>query len=440
MWCVTFLAPISAVASDDAFSPNSDAESEEKIELSLNSVIMFALDQDPDILISEARVEQARGVVKRAHAALYPTLDVETSLGREYNGPAAGEPGGDSGTNGTGGISFLAGQLLYDGGIAGSTIRQQTYAKSSAEVRSEAATENLITQAIVHYLSIYRLQNQVENSEGFIERVHKITNIVEDMFQAGAQGKVAVDYAKSRYSASKTDFNRLNASLNDAKSELEFLTGPLPGLVAVLPEDVNPDARVIDYYFDKAMKNNSALRVNRFELKSRKERLKAVKAEYLPVIDMTLEARHRWNDGGEIGVNQRLRALVNMRWSLFDGFERDGEKQLVMGQIDELKAVDDRITNELQRQVKQSYNQIKSLRESIKTTTEEIKSNKDLQGLNLQNFKLGNVNVIELIEGEERLNAARLRKYDLIGDLYFSAYELLVLAGVLDKENFCASC
>jgi len=324
--------------------------------------------------------------------------------------------------------------------VTGSTIRQQGYAKNSADVRAEAAIESVITQALNHYLSIYRLQNQVRDSQGFIESVQRITSIVEDMYQAGAQGKVAVDYVNSRFSSAKTDFNRLNASLNDAQSELEFLTGPLPGLVAMLPEDVNTDMRSIDFYFDKAMEYNSAMRINLYELKSRRERLNAVKGEYLPVVDTSFELRHRWNDGGDIGPAQRMRALVNMRWKLFDGFERDAEKQLVMGQLDELHANNDKITNELRRQVKQSYNQVISLRESIKITQQEIKSNEDLQNLNMQNFKMGNVNVIDLMEGEERLNVARLRKYDLITDMYFNAYQLLVLVGVMDKENFCASC
>ena len=421
-------------------SPLSAAEPQEKIELSLNSIVMFALESNPDLDISRARVKQAEGAVKKAEAALYPKMDFEAGLGREYNSPAAGAAGGESGTNPTGLMGFLARQLLYDGGSTSATIRQQSLSKRSAEVRSEVAAETIITDAFKHYLSIYKFQHQAEESEGFLNRVQDITKTVDDLYTAGAAGKVAVDYVNSRFSAAKIDINKLVSSLNDAQSELEFLTGPLPGLVAVLPEDLRPEARKIDYYFDKALEQNSALRINRYELQSRLERVNAIKNSYYPVIDTTLELKHKYKDGGDIPANQRMRAMVNFKFNIFDGFERDAEKMTAMAQVDEIEATEQKVIKELKRQITQSYNQLLSLRTSIKETDNEIVSNESLQDLNMQNFKLGNVNVIELMEGEERLNAARLKKYDLISEMYYSAYELLVLVGAMDKENFCASC
>ena len=70
----------------------------------------------------------------------------------------------------------------------------------------------------------------------------------------------------------------------------------------------------------------------------------------------------------------------------------------------------------------------------------EISSSEGLQELNRQNFEEGNLDLIKLIEGEERLNAAYEKLHQQRSDLYLAAYKLLLDVGILKKEFFCKDC
>jgi len=53
---------------------------------------------------------------------------------------------------------------------------------------------------------------------------------------------------------------------------------------------------------------------------------------------------------------------------------------------------------------------------------------------------LGEGNLINLIEGEERLNSAIIKQNQLRRDLLLNTYQLIRIAGLMDKQIFCKSC
>src|SRR5690606_131485 len=136
---------------------------------------------------------------------------------------------------------------------------------------------------------------------------------------------------------------------------------------------------------------------------------------------------------GPIGRDQDVRAFFDLSWTLFDGWARDAKVGKIRSQINELDIKDQKIIKELKRDIKQFYNQILATRQSIDVTLDEIASNESLQELNMENFELGNIDVIELIEGEERLNASKLKLNGQVADLYLNTYRLLLTIGYLEK-------
>lgn len=407
----------------------------EPVDLSLSTMVLFAMDRNPDVLMAVERQDQIGYFVNEGKSDYYPQVQLEVSGGREYISPLAG-----SNANNLAKSTVSLNQKLFDGYVTDSEVSRREELKVSADYDVNKEKENLILKVTEYYLSVLRFQNVVKSTENFVVEVDKIVKVIKDMYDAGATGKAMLDYAQSRQAAAYVDLNEAKSSLNDGISNLEFLTGPLPDFVAIVPDEFNPDNIDKSIFVDSMEAENTLIQKNQAELRAMQYQLKSEKGQFYPKVDLRMKAEQKYNDGGDVGAGQNLKGTVNLTYEIFDGFNKKNRVGRVNGQIRELELKDRKIYEELKKDITLAYNQVSALKESIQVTNSEIRSNRALQSLNRENFKLGSINVIELIEGEERLNSAYNRKYKLEQDMLQSTYSLLVTTAILQDKFFCETC
>jgi len=410
----------------------------EKLDLSLSSVVLFALHENPDIGMAQEKATQSEFFIEEAKADYYPTLQMTASGAREYNNPASGADG--SVVNNSSSLSLVAEQVIFNGFETVEEVRRRKELTEVAHYQTRGVINEVLNDSINYYLSIYRYQKTLDDMDHFIAEVDKVVETIKQMYEAGAASKAMLDYAQSRLSFARTEYNDAMASLNDALSNLEFLTGRLPPFNAIPPEQLHPDKLDIDEYLDFAMDNNTDIKLNESDRQAMKHTLNIERSAYFPDVSLRLEAGQTNNDGGEVGPDKNVKALFEVQYEIFDGFARKNATKRTKSQLKELDIREDKIVSELKKDIKLYYNQIQSIKSAIELTQDEIVSNEALQELNRENFKLGTINLIELIEGEERLNAARIREHTLMSNLYLNTYQLLLEVGSLKEHYFCGSC
>ena len=409
--------------------------SSEPVELSLSTMILFAMDQNPDVLMAVDRQEQLGYFVKEGKSDYYPKLQLTSQGGREYITPTGGKN-----ANNLSKTAITLNQKIFDGYGTKAEIARREKLRDSADLDVDKEKEDLILLVTEYYLSILRYQNVVRDTQNFVKEVDIIVKTIADMFEAGAIGKAMLDYAKSRQAAAYVDLNEAKSSLNDGISNLEYLTGPLPDFLSVPPDQFNPNKVKKNIFIDQMGEENTLIQKSQAEIEAMEQQLKVEKAQYYPKLDLNMKAEQTHNDGGDIGRARNLKGTVNLTYDIFDGFNKKNRVGRVASQIRELEHRDKKIYEELKKDINLSYNQIAAVQESIRATNQEIRSNRALQRLNRENFKLGSINVIELMEGEERLNTAYSRKHKLEEDLYTNIYSLLVKTAVIEERFFCETC
>lgn len=411
------------------------------ITLSMNSAVLFALNKNPDIEMFWERYIQSKNFVKESQAGFFPTVDLNISGGREYRDPSAGtSPLKNDVTNN---VSFgiTVEQMIYDGFKTVNETNRRRDLNEAALWRVQSNVENILQDTIENYLEMVLFQAEIKAISLLIMDIKETLMYVESQFTEGAASKVIVDYANSRLSFAETSLSRAQSSYNDAKSRLEFLTGRLPPIVeAYYPEEMNPEKLDMSFYLDSLDDGNSLMLANQYEIEAMKKQLKIQKAANSPEASLVLHGSQSHNDGGNIGVFRELSASMRVSYNIFDGFKNKYAKRRVFSQISELEHRKDKVKNELVRDIKLFYNQIIANKQSLLTNESEIRSSEALKVLNEENFKSGNLNIIELIESAERLNVAKLSKIRLINDQYLNAYKLIIKANVLDQNFFCESC
>lgn len=414
------------------------------MDLSLQSVMLFALNNNPEIKIAKEHETQAGYATQEALSILYPQLEVTVKAGEEYNAPAnftdADAIVGKSNVNPSAEVILSANQLLYDGSTSREEVRRRETLEQSSQLQTHLVRERIMITTIESYMLVYRLQNTLAEYDAFLGRLDAIIHKVKLMVDAGAESKAKLKYANSRLAFAQADYNNTRASLTDALTDLEFLTGKLPAFKAVAPEVVDLVQIQLGAYKDLAEKNNTNFLINATDRKALEHELEGVKGRYLPTVNMIVEMSQSHDSGGEVGRDRSAIALLQLSYKIFDGYARDASKGRVTSQLSEIDFRRQRAERDIMQKIKLAYNQITALEAEHHALLQEIEANTELQALYKEQFELGEGDVIAMIEGEERLFTSRTRLYKIDTDIINNSYALLRQIGYLDQQGFCENC
>ncbi len=412
-----------------------------QMRLSLDSAVLFALHNNPDAMIAYERQVQAKLAVKEAKSLLYPQADFSLRGGVEYNDPTS-TPGvrNDGDTVPSGQARILVNQLLYDGKSTPQEIKRRKNLLNSAAINSDVIVEKLMTDTVTAYASVWRYQSAVRESEKFVASIQQIADKVTLMAESGAESKAKKEYADSRLANAQSQLNNARANLAAALNQLENLTGRLPDFWAERPEQLDPTLRRLEKYFGTAYAENSSLMLNRSDLEALKHEKRAQEGRSLPSISLQGEARRSDNQGGKDDAANYGAVMLVMSYNLFDGHARSLAEKRIESQIRENQYLQSKLQRDIKRDLRFAYNQLLAVKEEYANTQDEIISSQSLQSLYKKQFELGEGDIINLIEGEERLQAAVIKSLRLETEMIVNSYNLLRDSGLLEKEGFCASC
>ncbi len=417
---------------------------ESGFELSLQSTILFALHNNPEINIALEQEKQAGFSTQEAEAILYPQVDVTVKAGEEYNAPANFvDPDaiiGKSNTNPSAEFILSANQLIYDGLSSREEVKRRETLQESSKLQSELIQERILQTTIEAYMEVYKMQKTLHEYDDFIGKLTKIGNKINLMVEAGAESKTKLKYAESRLAFAQSDYQNAQAALIDTLTDLEFLTGKLPDFRAKLPEVGDLVQIELDHYKQLAEENNTNFLMNASDKKALEHQLNSVNGRFLPTVNMIVEMSQSHDTGGDVGRDRSAIALLQVSYKIFDGYARDASKGKIESQLNEVDYRRERVRRDVMQKIKLAYNQILALENEHRTLQQEIEANTDLQALNTEQFELGEGDIVSLIEGEERLFTSRTRQYEIDSKLIKNSYALLRQIGFLDKHGFCESC
>lgn len=405
------------------------------VEISLNTIVMFAMDDNPVLEMAREREEQMAYYAEEARAGYWPRIEFNAEGGREYINPTGGQN-----SNYLGKASVNVNQKLFDGFATVAEVERREELHDSLLYESLTKKQQIVMEITEYYLDVLRYQEETKWIEEFVANLDEIVSNVKKMYEAGAISKVMLDYALSRQASAYADLSKIASSLNDSVSNLEYWTGPLPKFRATEPDMLNPDKFPLEFYLRMAEENNPEIKKSEADLQAMKNQLQVERSAYYPKVDFRVKAEQGHNDGGEVGPAQNVKATFNLSYEIFDGFNRKNRNLRFESQVRELEFVEQKLIKEMRKEMKLYHNQIAALIGALKAVTTEIRSNKAVQILNEENFRLGTINAIELIEGEERLKEAFMKRAKMRRDLYMSIYSLLISATILQDEYFCESC
>lgn len=383
-----------------------------KQRLALRDVVAQAVGVSPDIGSARAREAEAVAGIDAARAARRPTMEARLGAGHNTIGSYENQEGllydrgGSAGAIRVDTVLSIRQRLLDFGVVANDVLRTKESLDAERYRRLDKIEE--VTRDMVRaYLSVIEKRELLAAADANVAAHKRLAKLVEANQQAG-NGTVA-DVSRISAKLIETESTRtdLKADLEDALDRFRRLSrldprglSAPPSFAAVLPKTPSEAIGIVP-------KSNPKLLAMEAVGRSMQAEEKSARGEYLPKLDLEMEAGAKNYFGTNSRTELDVRGMVVMRHKLMDGGARRAAiDQIKARQLDtEMRYINER--DDVEADIRQFYRQLDSARSKAANLAEGVASSKKVTELYIEQFTAGKRTVFELLDSQTSLYQAQ---------------------------------
>ena len=386
-----------------------------------------------NITLQKARLQQqaAAEEVKGAKGNLLPSVSASANQSLGYR------PWQDAGTttvtNGTvntkvnksyhnGSYSLSAQWTVWNGNKNRNNVKLSKLSEKQAELQVSETANNIMERIAQIYVQILYLDESIKVSKASLETSQKNEERGKEMLEVGKMSKAGL--AQLTAQRAKDEYNVVDAQAQLANYKLQLkqlleLTGE-EAFDVVIPETTDAQALseipALQNVYQQALITRPEIANSRLAIESSDLSLKVSKAGYLPTLSMTGGVTTSTNSLSANGWSNQMKTNVNSSAGLtlsipiFDG--RQTKTSVNKAKIQQQQAQLD-----LQDQQKTLYQTIEGFWQDANTNQQRfraalttVESEQMSYDLLEEKFNLGLTNIIELMNGKDKLLNAQQNK------------------------------
>ena len=168
-------------------------------------------------------------------------------------------------------------------------------------------------------------------------------------------------------------------------------------------------------------------------IEATKLKVRASKGLFKPTVNVEVSGSYIEDEGQPSPYRTKAAAKLLLNYTLYSGGERRAAVRRAEAQLREFQSERVLMERNVFRDIDQSFNNITTSRLALDAVIDEIIAHEELQRMNRQNLALGTVNIMELIDVEERLFNASSRKNEVLATMYQEYFTLLISSGFTEE-------
>jgi outer membrane protein TolC len=389
--------------------------------LDVETAQQIALQDNPGIGAAQARLEQAKAVLKQAAAADKPRVDVSTSTGlgrysdNTYDSIKLGDPSADQ-NYAAGSLGLQASWLLFDG-YARKFQQEQAKYGVTASAASRKNTQRILASAVAD--AFFNAQLALAALE--------ITTANKEFYQQQLQD------AESRHEAgsgSLSDVLNMKVQLNSARNSLltgkrdyevaRYALAALLGLAdSVLPKkvklaeldkgcDISADKTLTDEdkLVAEALRARPDLLALDMRIKGAESAVEQAKAGDWPTVQLVGKIDGNTQDGPiPTGEDFGASLGVSASWNLYSGGAVDAAVREARQVKREAKYASADLRNSIAAEVQQNIVRLTAAREQVRLQRETVELVEENRKLAKSEYEAGSASLVRLNEAQRDLTA-----------------------------------
>jgi multidrug efflux system outer membrane protein len=424
----------------------------------LNDLIQIAIQENKDLKIAAARVEQFAGIYGTTRAALFPQVEAGASVSRERNSEVTGPKisisrnGSSQGTNddkypetGPAPLRVVVNPNFsnYEVFLNASweidlwgKLRRSTEAARANLLGSEDARRSviltLVSSVANSYINLRTLDRQLELTRQTAERYKESYDIFKLRFEYGIVSEIEVSQAKSQYEEAVANIPFFEKTIAQQENALSVLLGQNPGPI--------PRGKTIDQLILPAVPAGlpSDILVNRPDILQAEQNLIAAnanigvaRAQYFPAISLTGLFGWASNDLSDLftGPARTWSLAVPAVMPIFTA-------GAIAGQVKSAEALQQQTLLTYQQAIQTAFREVddslvdqKRTREQLEALVQQVGALSDYASLAWLRYENGYTSYLEVIDADSRLYSAVLTHAQTQGTLFQALINLYKAMG-----------
>jgi outer membrane protein len=420
--------------------------------LDLRQCIAQALAQNPSLMASASRIEQAQAAIDRSKNSYLPKISTSITASRS-NDPLAvfgmklmqqsvvqddfivqklNNPGDYSNIN----TRIQAEMPIYTGGQIDAYVRQAQGLLAAAQAGDVAARQQLMFMVFQAYEGVNMAGSFVEVAEQGVKAAESFVKTAENLTNQGVM--VKSELLTARVHLANVEVQRSQAK-NQQAVALEQLK-VLMGMALDAPLTLAQGRSIADIAVDvatakqRALANNPQLRALRMQTESSGAAVDAAKSAYLPTVGVM--ARQDWNDSS-VALNHSSYTIAGvMNWTISDFGVTRASVDMARSTQAELAAQLRHQEQELNFKVSEAYKKMTEAKQRAQSLAINVEQADEAQRLVRQRHEGGVATITEVLVSETQLLKAKADLISARHDVSTQSAMVRLLMGDLEETLF----
>lgn len=370
-------------------------------ELGLNDLIDIALKNNTNIQLNKNQKDIKEQELKNAKSSYLPQVSLNASTGN-YDIKSNGITQDGNASS----ITLDANQLIYDFGKTTSQIDASKYSYEASKNDINSSIQNTILEVKEAYFDILNKYEQIAVAIESVKLDELQLSQAKEYFKAGVRTQIDVTNAQLKLSNSKLALIKEQYNLKTAKAKLISILGTNFDTNLELKRDKDSILELsknkklkyenIDELITLGLKNRDELKKYDFLIKSNKENIKNVQAQYYPRIDLSASyTDQNSNDISSLDTDQSA-ILLGLKWNIYTGNSTRAQKQIAVTNLKNTNKQFEQEKLEITQEITTAYLNLKQSYESIDISLLNLELATKNLDLATQRYKAGLNDLLEL--------------------------------------------
>jgi outer membrane protein, adhesin transport system len=412
--------------------------------VSLKESVDRVLSSNPEVIAEKNNQEAFKKYIDERRGNYYPRIDIDGRLEKsntddKYDSTSIYKSGSsqEDGYN----VGIALNQILYDGDLTPSQVRQAKYNDLANKYRTDMNIDNVVLETITAYIGLAQYDEMLELTKNMIatneenlqiaKEKESISGEVLETFQVDSK----LNFVKEKYIEEKdlktsriNTFKRyvgIEPTGNECRPKIDL---------SKIPNDLQK-------LIEMTVSRNYEIQQQIETIKSQREKIAQADAKFLPTLSLELKVLTD-NDLAlnEEGKENQAYGRIKLAWNIYNGggdYAVSKQEELFLA---EQKQRLDAITNKVVEAMKVNYQRFLKNKERIDVLKKYVVANENIVQVYKSEFEAGTRTFVDILDAQTVLYEAKIslvnREYELYTNYYAILNSLSMLTPtVLDPNN-----